>query len=100
MPTITFGNFLALVLTQLADTLDQTDAKAKATKLHVNTIELEIPAMLHLLVDEAPATTPEQKSHLIVAMPSPREVFPIGRVGRIRMTIAPETTTSLVEETP
>ena len=95
MLNLTFGNLLTLVLTELSATLVQTTDKTHAARMRVRNVELEIPALLNLtnepnqITAEADAGGKVQ-SQLIVTMPSPREVFPLGRVGRIRMTIESE----------
>jgi hypothetical protein len=81
MSSIHFGNLLQLMLTELADTVQKSETQATAARVRLDDIELDIPAHLQLL--EAEAATPAQ---LIVGMPSPREVLPAGRVGRIRVT--------------
>ena len=90
MPNMTFGDLLSLVLTELSATLNQTDDKAQMARVHVQDVELEIPAMLNLISEPTDATATPSTGHtsqLIVAMPAPRETFPMGRVGRIRMKI-------------
>ncbi|NJM41337.1 MAG: hypothetical protein HC853_11525 [Anaerolineae bacterium] len=84
MSSIHFGNLLQLMLTELADTVQKSEAQAAAARVRLDDIELDIPAHLQLL--EAEATTPSKPAQLIVGMPSPREVLPAGRVGRIRVT--------------
>lgn len=98
MPNVPFGAFVQTVLLDLADTLAQTSVKAAEARLRVNDIELDIPAQLHL--QDAQTDAAGQPSQLIVAMPSLRETFPAGRVGRIRMTLEAKALAPAEEVTP
>ena len=93
MASIIFGDLLQLMLTELADTIQQSEAQASAAHVRLDDIELDIPVHLQLLQRDSAsevdsATRVDTRQRLIVGMPSPREVLPAGRVGRIKVTFA------------
>lgn len=83
MSDIPLGDLLTLIFTELTETLEQTAERSELLKLHLNDVDLEIPAYLRL-----PTETSETASRLMVGLPSTRETPPVGRLGRIRITIA------------
>jgi hypothetical protein len=89
MADITFGDLIALIFHELSETLERTTDQAAVSKLHVRDVDLDIPAHLRLQVDSETTTT----RRLIVTLPSTRETPPVGRLGRIRITIAGAETT-------
>ena len=94
MANLTLGDLLTLILAELDGALAQTVSPAdlfqqqsgrdgglvapELLKLHVSELELDLPA--HLQV---------RRERLIVSLPSLLEQHPTGRMGRIRLTIAP-----------
>ncbi|HEX6293124.1 MAG TPA: hypothetical protein VFZ66_28340 [Herpetosiphonaceae bacterium] len=94
MSDIPFGDLIALIFRELSETLDQTAERAELLKLHVSDVNLDIPA--HLRLQDDPAGTAETR-RLMVMLPTARETPPVGRLGRIRITIAPN---SPAEESP
>ena len=90
MADITFGELIALILQELADTVEQTVDPATALGLRVDDVALDIPAYLHVAdVADDPAAPPDQL-RLRVGLPSARETPPAGRLGRVRITIRTE----------
>ena len=100
MADITLGDLLTLICTELTQTLEQTADSSKSAKLHVSDVDLEIPAHLRLQAEslsggflrselyktEAQPNSPNSV-RLMVGLPSTRETPPVGRLGRIRITI-------------
>jgi hypothetical protein len=103
MADISLGDLMALILTELADTFDQTakpadlfklhasdatlDPPEEILKLHVSELDLDLPAHLQLQVDPL---SPTQAARLMVTFPSTLDTSTISRLGRIRITIKPE----------
>ena len=84
MADMTIGDLLALVLEDLATTVEQTADQARAVGLRVGDIDIEIPAYLHVNGGPVPES---EEIQLHVALPSTREAPPPNRLGRIRLTI-------------
>ena len=84
MADITLGDLIALVLQDLADAVEETSERARATGLRVGDVDLEIPAYLHVDGDPSSAT---DGLRLRLALPSSRDTPPAGRVGRVRLSI-------------
>ena len=103
MTNLSLGEFIGLILTELADTFDRTvkpadlfkmqagdadfDAPEALLNLHISELDLDLPARLQVKVDSFSLT---QKPRLMVSLPSTLETPGIGRLGRIRITIEPE----------
>jgi hypothetical protein len=94
MADIPFSDLLTLILTELSQTVEQTADRAELTQLHLNDIDLELPAHLQLQTK-----TSESSSRLIVTLPSTRETPPTGRLGRIRINIAAQPPVPSTQET-
>jgi hypothetical protein len=88
MADITLSDLLTLILTDLATTIEQTAERSELVKMHVNDVDLEIPAHLRLLSESSTST--EKSARLMVSLPSLRETPSAGRLGRIRISIEPE----------
>jgi hypothetical protein len=116
MPTanIALGDLLALILTELDDAIVQTVKPAdlfrrerapgapagrasgrgaaampvlpEVLNLHVSELDLDLPAHLQVHTDRC---APDG-ARLVVTLPSTLEHPPAGRMGRIRLTIAPD----------
>ena len=84
MADITLGDLIALILDDLADTLEGTADRAELLGLHVGDVDLDIPAHLRLPADPPTASEP---ARLMVTLPSTREMPSAGRLGRVRLTI-------------
>jgi hypothetical protein len=103
MTNISLGELIELILTELADSFDQTvkpsdlfkarvgdadfDVPEALLNLHVSELDLDLPARLQVRVDPI---SPTRKPRLTVSFPDSLETLSVGRLGRIRMTIAPE----------
>jgi hypothetical protein len=103
MTDLSLGEFIELILTELADSFDRTvkpadlfkaqvgdadfDIPEALLKLHVSELDLDLPARLQVRVDPISST---RKPRLTVSLPDSLETPGVGRLGRIRMTIAPE----------
>jgi hypothetical protein len=103
MTNLSLGEFIGLILTELAGTFDRTvspadlfklqagdadfDAPEALLNLHISELDLDLPAHLQVQVDPL---SPTPKPRLMVSLPSTLETPGIGRLGRIRMTIVPE----------
>lgn len=103
MINLSLGEFIRLILTELADSLDRTVSPADLFKLqigdadfdvpeallnlHVSELDLDLPAHLQVQVDPI---SPTRKPRLTVSLPDSLETSGVGRLGRIRMTIVPE----------
>lgn len=103
MTALSLGELIELILTELADSLDRTvkpsdlfkaqsgdadfDIPEALLNLHVSELDLDLPARLQVRVDPL---SPTRKPKLMVSFPSTLETPGVGRLGRIRMTIAPE----------
>lgn len=101
MADTTLGDFIALILKELASTFELTvkpvdlfklhtrdvdiEPPEEIINLHVSDLELDLPAHLQLQADPVFSTR-----RLIVTLPSTLETLPAGRLGRIRITIKPE----------
>ncbi|MEM9927159.1 MAG: hypothetical protein AAF915_26015 [Cyanobacteria bacterium P01_D01_bin.50] len=59
----------------------------EVTNLQVSDIELDFPAHVQVQADPLSSTKTPQ---LILTLPSPLETLPVGRLGRVRITIKPE----------
>jgi hypothetical protein len=84
MADITLGDLIALILRDLADTVEQAAERTTPLGLRVDDVDLEIPAYLH--VEDGEATAPDAL-RLRVALPTARETLPAGRLGRVRIAI-------------
>ncbi len=100
---ITLGNLIGLIIEELSTTFEQTvnpgglykmhtiDANlpvpAELLNLQVRDIELDLPAHIHLR--SAPLST-AKTTQLMLTLPSPLETLPLGRLGRVRITIEPK----------
>ncbi|NET80824.1 MAG: hypothetical protein F6J94_02180 [Moorea sp. SIO1F2] len=91
MADITLGNLIALILEEVSDTLDQKSSDTTAgTNLEVTDVYFDIPAHLYLQTDGQFLNQEETTSRVMISLPSTLETPPVGKLGRIRMTIAPE----------
>ncbi|NEQ15483.1 MAG: hypothetical protein F6K44_17345 [Moorea sp. SIO3E2] len=91
MADITLGNLIALILEEVSDTLDQTNSDSTTeTNLEVADVYFDIPAHLYLKTDGQFLSQEKTKSRVMISLPSTIETPPVGKLGRIRMTIAPE----------
>lgn len=86
MADITLGNLIALLFTELAESIEQVGDRADLLKLQLGDIDLDIPAYVRLQTDHSDST---DEQRLIVTMPSTRETPRIGRLGRIHISIEP-----------
>lgn len=107
---ITLGNLIGLIIEELSSAFEHVNpvdsykiciseanlsAPEELLNLQVNDIELDFPAHIHLRSDSCSASKTTQ---LILTLPSPLEILPVGRLGRVRITIKPELTSLSKEE--
>ena len=91
MADITLGNLISLILEEVSDTLDQKSSDSTTGKnLQVTDVYFDIPAHLYLQTDGQFLNQEETTSRVMISLPSTIETPPVGKLGRIRMTIAPE----------
>ncbi|NEO64978.1 MAG: hypothetical protein F6J98_33095 [Moorea sp. SIO4G2] len=82
---------IALLLQEVSGTLDQTNSDSTTeTNLQVTDVYFDIPAHLYLQTDGQFLNQEETTSRVMISLPSTLETPPVGKLGRIRMTIAPE----------
>ena len=92
MAEISLSNFLALVFSELSDTLAQTQQRSEIVSLTVQNLELDIPA--HLRLESAPpsvspSVAAARPTQLMISLPSTREALAPGKLGRLRLIIEP-----------
>jgi hypothetical protein len=84
MADVKLGDLIALVLGDLADTLEQNADRSGALGLQIGDVDLDIPAYLRLPSD--PPVDPEP-ARLMITLPSTRETPVVGQLGRVRLRI-------------
>ncbi len=91
MADITLGKLIALILEEVSDTLDQKSSDSTTEQnLEVTDVYFDIPAHLYLQTDGQLLSQKETTSRVMISLPSTIETPPVGKLGRIRMTIAAE----------
>jgi len=92
MSDTTLGDFIALITQEISGTLDEAKSQnSEQIKLNVSDVYFDIPAHLYLQNNRQSSNQDESNLRVMVSLPSTLENPNVGKLGRIRMTIALET---------
>lgn len=91
MSDTTLGDLITLITQEVSGTLDETNTQnSTQVKLHVSDVYFDIPAHLYLQNYQQSSIQDDNNLRLMVSLPSTLENPTVGKLGRIRMTIALE----------
>ncbi|MGB7441134.1 MAG: hypothetical protein WA919_08715 [Coleofasciculaceae cyanobacterium] len=91
MSDTTLGDFIALITQEISGTLDEAKSQnSEQIKLNVSDVYFDIPAHLYLQNNRQSSNQDESNLRVMVSLPSTLENPNVGKLGRIRMTIALE----------
>ncbi len=93
MSDSTLGDLVTLITQEMYGTLDEVNTQNSAPiKLQVSDVYFDIPAHLYLQNQRQSSTQTkgENNLRLMVSLPSTLENPTVGKLGRIRMTVALE----------
>lgn len=91
MSDTTLGDLIALITQEISGTLDETNTQnSTQLKLNVSDVYFDIPAHLYLQNNRQSSNQDENNLRVMVNLPSTLENPNVGKLGRIRMTIALE----------